>query len=412
MQSICTLRVDKPYEGMQQYLNVTTHPPNAVIASQLSTQASFLSPNEYVAFGQLRSGNRIQIRNIVRALIGNSLSFAEPSVYSLMMQTIYQAEPEGDNPIFREAHVDLMDQQFGEELLQELHGRMDALGDNWKESLALAVLITLATRLHSITTHSSIATKALSCLTDARALALKWLDAALAEESSMSTVGSADTQHRSAQIGAIYRSTFDLDSQTVCNLLKTPENLVNYIFASTPIANYARKLGNMPHGHQLLFRRDEQLSYRIESYVFGAVKQYPSTLNLIAKRSWNGFHPGTSWSHLGAPGERWWKCITASDANRRPRHVYVNILDGTILVDGSPLGHLPTSYVNHPTYKELFGSSVSSMLEYYVLDLTDLFRRYPSLVHPLCSAWNTRFPMEIYKFVFQFPILYFCLQSI
>jgi hypothetical protein len=144
----CTLRLEGAYETLQPFINSTLHTPNEVIASQYQCPAG-ISVDEYITFGQLRSGNRLQWRNIIRALRTQSLTFSECSVYCLILQAIWQAGSMGVEGLYREAHSDLKDKQFCQATLKELHSLLQFVEDNWTQTLFLACIVALTLRIHN-----------------------------------------------------------------------------------------------------------------------------------------------------------------------------------------------------------------------------------------------------------------------
>ncbi|KAG8806552.1 hypothetical protein FRC17_004934, partial [Serendipita sp. 399] len=126
----CTFQLDHPYgQSMQHFVSNTNHSPNLVIASQSCCPIE-LGISEYVVFGQLRSGNAIQWRNIARALCSYSLSFTDPSIYSLLAQASWQVGPDVPVDSCREAHQDLRDEVFVRQLLGVVQQHLDKLGDS------------------------------------------------------------------------------------------------------------------------------------------------------------------------------------------------------------------------------------------------------------------------------------------
>jgi len=70
----CTLKLPPgPYRGLQYAVNNTIHTSNEVIASQAQCPEA-LTMHEYYAFGALRSGHRLQWRNIARELTARILN--------------------------------------------------------------------------------------------------------------------------------------------------------------------------------------------------------------------------------------------------------------------------------------------------------------------------------------------------
>jgi hypothetical protein len=275
------------------------------------------------------------------------------------MQSIWQAGSEGTGGVYRDAHSVLTDTCLGQDSLAELNRCMASLGDNGKDSLLLAILIALAARLHSLTPDPALANKALSFLSDARKLALKWLNSVTENEAYGAT--SIESQKHAGLLGAICRSTFHLDNQTASRLFEDSQNVVSFVYSAGLLTSVQGKIELFPPGVQLLFRRDQQLSYRLEEHIYTAIKTRPRILDTIATRLWSSYVPGSEWVSLPTPGQRWWKTTTLEDLNRCSRGVYVDTSNGTMLVDGKTLGYLPAPYLAHSSYKELFESLVSHL---------------------------------------------------
>ncbi|CAG8772629.1 11052_t:CDS:1, partial [Acaulospora colombiana] len=135
----CTFQLSGVYKPLQKFLDTTTHTPNQVIAAQHACPLG-LSVEEFLAFGHLRAGNWLQWRNIIRALRTQSLTFSESSVYFLILQAIWQAGTTGTEGIYREAHSDLLDEEFCLQALNELELIVDNIGDNWMQVFLLALV--------------------------------------------------------------------------------------------------------------------------------------------------------------------------------------------------------------------------------------------------------------------------------
>jgi len=77
---------------LQWTLESTSHNENQVIA-RLSHCPGKMRLEEFKTFGSLRAGHRLQLRNILHALVTKSLSFKEESVLVLIGQSIWEAGP-------------------------------------------------------------------------------------------------------------------------------------------------------------------------------------------------------------------------------------------------------------------------------------------------------------------------------
>ncbi|KAG1772223.1 hypothetical protein EV702DRAFT_951719, partial [Suillus placidus] len=67
---------------------------------------------------------------------------------------------------------------------------------------------------------------------------------------------------------------------------------------------------------------------------------------------------GTPWRAPPAPSSRWLVMQTAPSRSQSPQAVHYNLIHGRLLVDGKPLGRLPSIIVQHPIYQAIFGDQV------------------------------------------------------
>ena len=64
---------------------------------------------------------------------------------------------------------------------------------------------------------------------------------------------------------------------------------------------------------------------------------------------------GSPWIALEAPSERWLVTETSGDDGHSSALVHYNLLDGSLIVNGSLRTMLPHFYELHPTFHRLFG---------------------------------------------------------
>ena len=129
--------VSSPYENIHSFVSETRHTPNEVIAAQDDCPTE-LSPHEYMAFGGLRSGPRLQWLNIARELSSPSLSFRREEVHTLITQAAWQLGPLSDG--VREWHIDLEIPSFGRTLLHELECLLGRIEANWLEEVTIRTI--------------------------------------------------------------------------------------------------------------------------------------------------------------------------------------------------------------------------------------------------------------------------------
>ncbi|PVF91589.1 hypothetical protein CPB86DRAFT_820360 [Serendipita vermifera] len=348
----CTLRLGGSYATLQEFHANTTHAPNEVIATQHRCPVD-LSLSEYMTFGHIRAGNRLQWRNIIRALRAQSLSFSESSVYLLIIQTIWQAGPMGDDEMYREAHADLLDELFCDQALDEIQAIIQLVGDNWTQTLLLATAISLALRIHEFAQTKLLQCRSIDVLKRARQVAARWIS--MLQE----TIASQDhtsTLARQALIGIslTLRATFDISTNDHGSLFSDDEDVISYIYAGTFFSDLIHDA--LPDAIRFLAVRDTRISLKCLPYINSICWTRSHLLHKVAERRWSSYSAGGEWCPLTTPGDRWWSCTTEGGPKSAPRTVHLNTLNGTFLVDGRTFDRLPTDYASHASYKLLFGS--------------------------------------------------------
>jgi hypothetical protein len=356
LRAVCTFPMEGPYRALEQYTRATIHLPNTVIAS-ISSCPTEIPTSEYIAFAQLRSGARTQWWNIMRAIRAQTLTFSEPSVVALVLQSIWQAECIGDGGLYRKAHYELQDHTFGLNIGEELSLAVKSLGRNWKQYLNLAVLIALAHRLLELSPHTDVHEKAKTTIYAARALSRDWITTLVQADSG--ELGSkithpVHTRQSVAAVAVVFRSTFD----GVCGIFSSDEEATWFVYAGILAA-----ADTSPQTTSLrrLARRNKLIALSMEPLLAKFCVNDPSILHKAAALAWPGYMAGLPWIALPSPASRWWRTMTKADSERVSRFVHLNILDGTLLVDGKVSDRLPTEYTEHLVYLALFQDHASNL---------------------------------------------------
>jgi len=355
LRTICTFAMEGPYRALEQYTRATVHLPNTVIAS-ISSCPTEIPMSEYVAFAQLRSGARTQWWNIMRAIRAQTLTFSEPSVVALVLQSIWQAECIGEGGLYREAHHELQDHAFGLDTGEELYLAVKSLGKNWKQYLYLAVLIALARRLLELSPHADVHEKAKATIYAARALSKDWITTLVQSDSGepeTQTTHPVHTRQSVAAVAVVFRSTFD----GACGAFSSNEEATWFVYAGTLAAADTSPLTT---SLRRLARRNKRIALSMEPLLAEFCANDPSILHKAAALAWPGYVAGLPWMALPSPAGRWWRTMTKADSERVSRFVHLNILDGVLLVDGKVSDRLPTEYTEHPVYLALLQDHASN----------------------------------------------------
>lgn len=108
---------------------------------------------------------------------------------------------------------------------------------------------------------------------------------------------------------------------------------------------------------KLLLERDSRLSSVLEGILRDVIINDPSDygIDLAVAKIFATYRPGAHrWKPLRYPNARWLICETKAIRDQRSQTVYVNLLDGSLQLDGQPLGGVPCEIRNDPQLQWIF----------------------------------------------------------
>ena len=150
--------------------------------------------------------------------------------------------------------------------------------------------------------------------------------------------------------------TFDIDPNDFSYLLKTKEDIAIVIECSIIVHDRCPAvIDDLPASIKTLLRRHSSLAHLLEPFLRKLNLEVHKGLNITVGQLWTGYNPGSAWTALKTPSERWLVTETSNEAGLSSMLVNYNLLDGSLLINGSPLTRLPRSYESHPTLRRLFG---------------------------------------------------------
>ncbi|KAF7350232.1 hypothetical protein MVEN_01326600 [Mycena venus] len=361
----CTpaLSPSSPYFPSAHTLASTLHTPNSILASQDQARAS-LNLHEHYSFGSLRSGGRLQWLNITRELRMRVLAFHHPDVHTLIAQAASQIGPISRQDV-AEWHVELMEHAFGQVLLDELEGLLSDTRDNWSNTTTIQTIVFLVGRwLVSAHGHPDLVVRGCRLLREARTVTYDWmrlLISRLQGFTDQETV--AEFQTRICTIAAVCRATYDVDPIYFASVLSSDEDASIIVECSIIIHDNSPPRDPDIHDPlRTLLMRDRRLSHSIEPFLKTRIEHSRGGLDKAVQREWPGYSPAGPWVFATGENGCWASTQTASVAGANPQVVDINIRNGTLLVDGKPLGRLPTEIASHGTYIRLFGKKVLDII--------------------------------------------------
>ncbi|KAG1853153.1 hypothetical protein DFJ58DRAFT_396412 [Suillus subalutaceus] len=355
---LCTFLLPKgPYDGLQRYLAGTSHTSNEVIANQADCHKD-MTIHEFIAFGSLRSGPRLQWMNVLRELRARTLNFRREEVHLLLAQAVSQVGPfsSDDGLIW---HEELNSVPFLGVLLGELEDLMASVEGNWLEAVTIDTTVMLVCRVLSSTQEESIKIRGYSLLRRIRTATFTLLTQ-LSEklQASNEETVSRDLQGRVRDMAVTCRSTFDVDGDASLLLMSSDDIKVFAYCAVMIYDNTPSQLGNLPQHSKLLLERDKRCCHALEPAIRQYAELHREGLDCAIAKIWGSYRPGTPWRALTAPNSRWLVAQTAQSHSQSPQDVHINLISGCLLVGGKQLGRLPSIIVQHPTYQSIFGDQV------------------------------------------------------
>jgi hypothetical protein len=352
---LCTLQLPASYEALQFALDATTHTSNEVIAKQ-STCPRHLTLHEFYSFATLRSGYRLQWRNVARELVTGILNFNREETHLLILQAIWQAGPSSASSSCRESHVDLEEEEFGLTLLSVLKENITNVEENWQAVVAVRTFVAVVARLLSVSPHNSVHQGCYRFLKKARGVALSWtreLTQLLHDDRDAEHLESLNTH--TLEIALTCYGTFDVEIRHVPGLLASDDDVGVLTECSMVIHDRCPAVPDeLPKSITMLLGRYWRVRHLLEPIIREKILAKCDGVNMAIRNLWDGYRPGGNWTALKSPNERWLRTKTSDTSGHRSTIVQYNVLDGSLLVNGSPLSRLPRSYELHETYRRLF----------------------------------------------------------
>jgi hypothetical protein len=351
----CTFSLPKgPYDGLQQYLAGTSHTSNKVIADQADCHMD-MTIHEFIAFGVLRSGPRLQWMNVLRELRARTLNFRREEVHLLLAQAVSQVGPfsSDDNLIW---HEELNSVFFMGAILGELEDLTASVEGNWLEAVTISTIIMLVCRVLSSTQQDGIKSRGYLLLRRIRNATFTLLTQLSGKmQTSNDETASRDLQGRVRDMAVNCRSTFDVDGDASL-LLTSNDDITVFAYCAVMIHdNTPSQLDTLPRHSQILLERDKRCCHALEPAIRQNAKLHREGLDRAMTKIWGSYRPGTPWRALTAPNSHWLVTQTAPSHSQSPQDVHINLISGCLLVDGKQLGRLPSGIVQHPTYQSIFG---------------------------------------------------------
>jgi hypothetical protein len=359
VRSLCTLQIPKgSYQSLQYAVDDTIHTSNFVLAHQ-SDCSQDMTMHEYIAFGHLRSGHRLQWQNIARSLLDGILNFTRCETNVLLTQAACEAGPAVINEnrlIYRDTHSCLDDPSFCVDILQTLFNVIASVEKNWQGATAVRTLIMLAARILSISSSSKIHCLCLSFLNKARHVTVNWMQDLLMRLCDCENEEQSDIwASLLLEISLTCVATFDIDDQYIPMLLSNELELSILTECSITVNDLGPTISTeLPNSTKRLLWQYTRTLHRMESVLMEIIIQAPSGLDKSIQKLWSSYKVGNGWTAIQTASTGWLETRMVSDTGDNSI-VHYNVLGGNLLINGYPLSRLPRSYESNQSFIRLFG---------------------------------------------------------
>ncbi|KAI1371939.1 hypothetical protein F4677DRAFT_449941 [Hypoxylon crocopeplum] len=342
-------------------------PSSYEIAASYSSCPSSLTTHEHMAFQFLLSGTRRRWITILTELGSSNLNLSTETTVLLFDHLANHMGPFENHQEHQDLgtiHYIFRDASFCDALLQQLRARLDVIASNWRETHLMEIVIMLALRLVALTmpfTDTNYWTgMAMNILSEARQVTLRWVRMLRDEMYCADDVKHAQNcQSYLLWAALLCKRTFACHQMTTEQL--EDDGLSTLIECSATIYdNIPDKFSSLDKMMRNYFIRDLRMMYNLRHEIGQSIKRNGGRQILIALQSlWPAAE--SKLIHSVTCGNENWIRIRLDDPRGGTEVVGYNYIFGILLVDGQPIGRLPTDPKSTIILRELFGTQTSLM---------------------------------------------------
>ena len=359
------------YSSLRKYVHPTFEEedvsPNIVVASQTRCPNT-LSVVEFTAFQGIRLGHHVQWIQLVRELCSTNLNFGTVEVCALVARLAFQAGPPCGDNILRASHWVFEDPSFIDILISQIKTRMEAVATNWRESQTLECLMVIIERLWSLCGAKALQPKIKSLLLDARKVAHSWIQLLRREANNTSDVETTSRRSQDAFHAALLcRRTF------ICELA-SPNELM-HADALTCFLECAFTLkDNLPMRNtddifqlkptlRRLYIKDIKMLRDLERTLRSSINCDPASVgravdSMVGGTSSESSSTFTKWTFMPEPQNDWVTAHLAGGQGVATQEIHFDIIVGSLLVNGEPVGRLPETFSSLSFFTQFFGNRI------------------------------------------------------
>lgn len=353
----CTFHLPPgPYSCLQYTVESSAHSENRIIADQQNCPSE-ISLHEFVAFGCLRAGTRVQWHNIVRELASSSLSMNEEAVGLLIRQAAWELTAPHPDSELRIAHLSFTQDGLGSQLLECLEQKLSSIEANWNEHYTLHMLVALGLRALSLSRGFRDVDRAVSFLRRSRRTCLKWCEALAATLESQTDAQSEAQQLLIVKIGGVCQLTYAVEPQHLPLILDNRTDLFHLTRCSILVfENTPRSRAKVPFEVRNSLIWTTKILHYLEENVHHFIENDSSGFNEAIKMSIPNLQITSSWTTCPGTLSRWVTNQSIAGPLGRPQDIHYNLLSGELLLANCPPGRLPEEYTSQLSFQRIFGN--------------------------------------------------------
>ncbi len=369
---------------------------NEIIASQTHCPNS-LTTTEFTTFQDLRLGDKIQWIRLLRELASSNLNFGTLEVGIMVTELALVVGPPDEQNLLRAGHWVFQDLSFCIALTSRIKQRLESIAANWREGLTVECLLVLLQRVWSLATSSEARKEAETLMLYIRRVTHDWTRVLRREICNAFSTETAQKRSQDALLAALLcRKTFCLEAAEPNESLQADMLAVflecSFMLKDNLPSKEAGFIGKMSDFLRKLYVSDLKLVHRLESQLRRAIRLFNDAVNEAVNSAWEdaegqSTREFTSWNFLPDPHDGWVTAQSISVDGLLEQEVLFDILEGTLLIDGHPLGRLPDEYTKQNFFHQIFGTRV--------------FMTYPSSIRGMSYQLASRFENHQIHFGFR-----------
>ena len=359
------------YGSLRRYLHPTFESKpisaNEIIASRTHCPNS-LTITEFNAFQELRLGSRIQWMRLLRELASSNLNFGTLEVGVLVKELALVVGPPDEQSLLRAGHWIFQDLSFCTALIAQIKRRLESVAANWREGQTLECLLVLLQRIWSIATPPKAREDAEVLMLYVRKVTHDWTRSLRGEICNATSAEIAQQRSQDALLAALLcRKTFMIETASSDKLLQGDALAIvlecSFVLKENLPSKEDGLIPEISPFLKELYVSDLKLVNRLEPQLRRAISLLNNAVNQAVNNVWvdvegQSMRVFTPWTFLSDPHDGWVTAQSISIDGLLEQRIHFSILDGTLLVDGQPLGHLPDEYTKQGIFHQIFGNRV------------------------------------------------------